>query len=105
MTLLNGALTGPFVVLLVLVLLSAMLRWAFSEHRPPGGDRASHADYGLLVPVATVRSRTMANRLRTQLDECGVRSTTTATLDGAALHILVFREDAPTAERLLSHLN
>lgn len=105
MNLLNGALTGPIVVLLVLVLLSALLRWAFSEHRPPGVDHPLHADYGLLVPVATVRSRTMAARLRTQLDECGVRSTTASTLDGGAVHILVFREDAPTAERLLSHLN
>lgn len=105
MNLFNGALNGPLVVLVVMLLLSALLRWAFSEHTSPDLPDAQDADYGLLVAVATVRTTSTAEMLRTQLEERGVRSTTSGTTDGSGLHILVFRKDAPTAERVLSHLN
>lgn len=105
MTLLAAVFNGPLVMLPVLVLLSLLLRWTFSERPHRARREPGDIDLGLLVAVATVRTTATAELIQGQLAGSGVRSTTTTTPDGHGLHILVFREDADKAEHLLTQLN
>jgi hypothetical protein len=87
---------GPFVVLLVLVLLGVFMRWAFgtgqSRHRP------RPADDGLLTKVATLSRRESAMALRAVLSDAGIRSTLRPAEDRTV--VLVFPEDADRARSL-----
>lgn len=101
-------LVGPLVALAAMVVLVLICRWVFSTKErdertarrlaalgaPRGGD------YGLLVPIATVRTRADAEMLRTVLQAGGVRCTISADDDGA--EVLVFRADALRARDLVS---
>lgn len=104
MNLLSAVLNGPLVMLLVMVLFSVLLRWTFHDRPRAEHPSRPEGDFGLLVAVATVRTTATADQLGAQLAESGVRSTTTPSADGHGLHILVFRDDAATAEHLLTHL-
>lgn len=97
-----------FVVVVGVVLL--LLRWVFTPERP--ARRAGSVDsavpgprdFGLLVPVATVRTEDDARLLRDVLAGHGIRGTVApAGADGppGALHVLVFRTDSVRARSLV----
>jgi len=102
-------LLGPiaaFVAVGVLVLCS---RWAFGPTRRPSAPRrtAGPPDYGLLLPVATVRSREDALMLQELLAEAGIRGTVAPaapTLDRPynGFQLLVFPAAAARARDLLA---
>lgn len=101
-------LVGPLVAFGALVVLILICRWVFSTKTrdertarrlaalsaPRGGD------YGLLVPIATVRTRADAEMLRSVLLAGGVRCTVSVDDEGA--DVLVFRADALRARDLVS---
>ena len=98
---------GPVVAVAALGLLVLLCRWVFStSHRD---DRTaqrrakamSSGDFGLLVPVATVRAPEDAEVLRGVLKDAGIRGTIAAAPDGG-LSLLVFRDDALRARDLVS---
>jgi hypothetical protein len=100
-------LVGPLVTLVALGVIVLLCRWVFStsERDARAARRATAAgsrggDYGLLVPVARVRSDDHAEMLRSLLREAGIRCTVAADADGAA--VLVFRADALRARELVS---
>ena len=74
-------LVGPLVAFGALGVIMLMCRWVFSTtHRDERGARRlalAHArgDYGLLVPVARVRTAADAQMLRSVLREAGIRCT------------------------------
>lgn len=97
-------LLGPIIVSFALLIIVLICRWVFSTtHRD---DRTaqrlikaqSSGDYGLLVPVATVRTRDDAEMLRGVLSAEGIRST----LGDSGREVLVFRADATRARGLVS---
>lgn len=99
-----SSLLAPFGALTVVVLLC---RWVFStshrdrrtaQRRPQA---APGSDFGLLVPVATVRAREDADLLRGVLATAGIRGTVAAAPEGG-LSLLVFRSDADRARDLVS---
>ena len=87
---------GPFIVLLVLVLLGLFMRWAFGT----GGSRRrpEPADDGLLTKVATLSRRESALALRAVLSDAGIRSTLRPAEERTV--VLVFPEDAARARSL-----
>lgn len=98
-------LVGPLVASGALVLIILMCRWVFStsdrEQRAARRTAAALAsrgggDYGLLVPVATVRTPDDAEMLRGVLREAGIRCTVSGT------EVMVFRDDALRARDLVS---
>ena len=101
-------LVGPLVSLGALVVICLLCRWVFStSHRDKRKvDRTAsvvasrRGDYGLLVPIASVRTRDDAEMLRTVLATAGIRCTITTDADGA--DVLVFRQDALRARDLVS---
>lgn len=101
-------LVGPLVACGALVVLILICRWVFSTtHRDERTARRLTAlsaprgsDYGLLVPIATVRTRADAEMLRAVLREGGIRCTVSADDEGA--DVLVFRADALRARDLVS---
>lgn len=100
-------LLGPLVAGLALALIVLICRWVFStDHRDERVTRraqrarAAH-DFGLLVPVATVRTPEDAELLRTVLRNAGIRGTVAAAPAGG-LSVLVFRADALRARDLVS---
>ncbi len=100
-------LLGPVVAVAALGLIVLMMRWVFStDHREDRTARRtqkamSAGDYGLLVPVATVRVREDAELLRGVLRDAGIRGTV-ATAPEGGLSVLVFRADALRAKDLVS---
>lgn len=95
-------LVGPVVSVAALGVIILMCRWVFA----PPKQRAAAArqplrggDYGLLVPVASVRTTADAEMLRTLLREAGIRCTVAA--DGEGTDVLVFRADALRARDLV----
>jgi hypothetical protein len=87
---------GPFIAVLVLVLLGVFMRWAFGSgptRRPP-----RPADDGLLTKVATLSRRESALALRAVLSDAGIRSTLRPADDRTV--VLVFPEDADRARSL-----
>jgi len=102
-------LAGPLVAFAALVVLILICRWVFSTtHRDERTARRLVAlaaprggDYGLLVPIATVRTRADAEMLRAVLREAGIRCTVSADDEGA--DVLVFRADALRARDLVSN--
>jgi hypothetical protein len=87
---------GPFIVLLVLVLLGLFMRWAFGTGY--ARRRPTPADDGLLTKVATLSRRESALALRAVLSDAGIRSTLRAADDRTV--VLVFPEDADRARSL-----
>jgi hypothetical protein len=76
-------------------------------HGSSAGQGARAGDYGLLVPVAQVRTPDDAAMLRAVLQDAGIRCTVgeAAGTDGASstsLAVLVFRADADRARDLVS---
>jgi hypothetical protein len=100
-------LVGPAVALVALGLIVLLCRWVFStddrQRREARRLQAARArgDYGLLVPVATARTREDAQMLRTVLHGAGIRCTLAA--DASDTHeVLVFRDDAERAQQLVA---
>ena len=101
-------LVGPLVACAALLVIILMCRWVFStEDRDRRAARRAStpapsrsADYGLLVPVATVRTTNDAEMLRSVLTDAGIRCTVAADATGA--DVLVFRADALRARDLVS---
>ena len=95
-------LIGPLVSVGALGVIILMCRWVFA---PPKRSAAAvvvpvrGGDYGLLVPVASVRTGADAEMLRSVLREAGIRCTVAADAEGA--DVLVFRADALRARDLV----
>ena len=100
-------LLGPAVAIAALLVILALCRWAFPSEprRRPARRSVAPRDYGLLVPIATVRTREDVEMLRGVLAENGIRGTVSepVRLPGrtTAVHVLVFREDALRARELV----
>jgi hypothetical protein len=100
-------LLGPLVALAALGLIVLMMRWVFSTDARDARaaqrreERRAAGDYGLLVPVARVRTREDAELLRGVLREAGIRGTVAPDEDGR-LAVLVFPADAYRARDLVS---
>ena len=90
----------------VVVLL--LCRWVFStSHRDQrvAARRArtlAQGDYGLLVPVATVRTQEDAELLRRVLRDAGIRGTVAPGESDGERVVLVFRADAERARSLVA---
>jgi hypothetical protein len=104
-------LTGPLVAAGALAVIILICRWVFStDSRDDRTARrleraASRGDYGLLVPVARVRTPDDAEMLRGVLREAGIRCTVAEDDDSSATAtttVLVFRADALRARDLVS---
>lgn len=87
-------LAGPGVALAGLGVILLLMRWAFAPPPPPQ-PRPEPADFGLLVPVATVRGGQEADRTTERLRRAGIRCTLTRS--GDEVLVLVFRSDAERA--------
>jgi hypothetical protein len=99
-------LVGPLMAFAALGVILLLCRWVFAAPKPaprPPETAAGSGDYGLLVPIATVRTPDDAQLLRSVLDEAGIRCTvipsSAAGTDGA--DVLVFRSDASRARELV----
>ena len=99
-------LMGPFVAAAALLVIILICKWVFStSHRD---DRTaarlakarSHGDYGLLVPIARVRTPDDAEMLRGVLRTAGIRCTVAQQPEVS--EVLVFRADALRARDLVS---
>lgn len=99
-------LVGPLVAAGALGVILLICRWVFStDHRE---DRTAarlakaqaRGDYGLLVPIARVRTADDADLLRTVLRDAGIRCTVAEQEEGT--EVLVFRADALRARDLVS---
>lgn len=97
-------LVGPLVAFGALGVILLLCRWVFAPPKRAAAPRAVTPkrgdDYGLLIPIATVRTAADAEMLRTLLREAGIRCTVAADADGVEL--LVFRADAARARELVS---
>ncbi|MDQ6648525.1 MAG: hypothetical protein M3Z02_00155 [Actinomycetota bacterium] len=96
---------GPVLALGAVGFLALASRWIFStgsrRQQPTGEERPADAiDYGLLVPVSTVRSAQDAELLRAVLAAEGIRATL-APFGAAKSQVLVFRDQAARARRLV----
>jgi hypothetical protein len=101
-------LVGPLVAIAALGVLVLLCRWVFStsarDERTAARLRAarSRGDYGLLVPIATVRTRADGEMLRSLLREAGIRCTVAEGDTPGESALLVFRDDAVRARELVS---
>ncbi len=110
---------GPAIAVAATAVLVAVCRWVFSPTRTRGypGVSPYQADFGMLVPVATLRTPSEADRLRQVLRQHGIRSTSGATSPGpvqvdtdghirrhhiSGWHVMVFPEDSPRARAVLA---
>ena len=100
-------LAGPLVAVAALAVIVLLCRWVFStshrDARTAARLRAarSRGDFGLLVPIATVRTSADGEMLRAVLRDAGIRCTLA---DGDApghSAVLVFRDDAVRARELV----
>ncbi len=102
-------LVGPLVAVAALGVLVLLCRWVFStssrDERTAARLRASRArgDYGLLVPIATVRTRDDGEMLRAVLRDAGIRCTLSHGDEPGQHALLVFRDDALRARDLVSN--
>jgi len=91
-----------------IVVLMLICRWVFStsgrdERTARRLERLrSQGDYGLLVPVATVRTQDDAELLRGVLRDGGIRGTVAPGEQPGERVVLVFRADAERARTLVS---
>lgn len=101
-------LIGPLVAFGALGVIVLICRWVFSTadrdartaRRTAAALASRGSDYGLLVPVASVRTQDDAQMLRGVLTEAGIRCTVAGDPDGA--EVLVFRADERRARGLVS---
>ncbi|MEP6464631.1 MAG: hypothetical protein ABJC62_14760 [Frankiaceae bacterium] len=102
----NEYLLGPAIAMGAIGVLSLVLRWIYSDgagnrrRTSQRGPAAGPADYGLLVPVATITDRAAATSLQGLLRQHGIRATLTPSAEGVA--VLVFRADEGRARALLT---
>ncbi len=97
---------GPIVAAVALAVIVLLCRWVFSTD--VRDDRTARrlakaqarGDFGLLVPVARVRTAEDAAMLRSLLREAGIRCTVSEQEVGT--DVLVFRADAVRARDLVS---
>lgn len=100
-------LVGPLVTAGALLVIILICRWVFSTserdaraaRRTALAAGSSRRDFGLLVPVATVRTSDDAEMLRGVLRDAGIRCTVSPGDAGA--EVLVFRADALRARDLV----
>ena len=98
-------LVAPLVAAGALGVIMLMCRWVFStstrDERTARRAAMARArgDYGLLVPVARVRTAADAEMLRGVLLDAGIRCTLAS--DEGAVGVLVFRADALRARGLV----
>jgi hypothetical protein len=90
---------GPVIALVALGVIVLICRWVFATDRPAPRPPAEPVDFGLLEPVALVRTVDDALMLRALLREAGIRGTVADTPDGLA--VLVFRDDVSRARALV----
>lgn len=96
-------LLGPVVAAAALGIITLICRWVFStDHREDRTARRvekalATRDYGLLVPLTTVRTREDAEMLRDLLAEAGIRVNISDELE-----LLVFSKDATRARALVA---
>ena len=106
-------LVGPVMAVIALGVIVLLCRWVFStstrdQRKALQLERArSRGDYGLLVPIAAVRTRDDAEMLRGLLRDAGIRCTVSAADAPAGTAppgwtVLVFRADALRASELVS---
>ena len=97
-------LVAPLVAFGALGVILLLCRWVFSPPKRAAAPRRAAPrrgdDYGLLVPIATVRTAADAEMLGTVLRDAGFRCTVANDADGA--DVLVFRADAARARELVS---
>ncbi|WP_322748046.1 MULTISPECIES: hypothetical protein [unclassified Frankia] len=110
---------GPAIAVAATAVLVAVCRWVFAPNRPRGSHATatSHGDFGMLVPVATLRTSTEAARLRQLLGQHGIRSTSGAAPPGPiqvnadgntrrhhlpGWHVMVFPEDSMRARAVVA---
>ena len=90
-------LLGPVVALSALGIIALLCRWVFTTDTRGQAPSDVARDYGLLVPLTTVRTAEDAEMLQAVLREAGIRSNLT---DG--LELLVFTNDLARARNLVS---
>ena len=99
---------GPLISLVALVVVVLLCRWVFSTRDRDTRTRArlekarGRGDYGLLVPVATVRAEQDAEHLRAVLRHAGIRGTVAAGEQPGERVVLVFRAEADRARELVA---
>ena len=95
---------GPGVAVAAMGVIALICRWVFStdgrQTRRLERALSTRDDLGLLVPVATVRTRDDAEMLRDVLRDAGVRASVSE--DELEVRVLVFAKDADAARRLVS---
>jgi hypothetical protein len=101
-------LVGPLMAGLALGVILLLCRWVCSTRRraaraAAAAERArSRGDFGLLVPIATVRTGADGEMLRAVLRDAGIRCTVTHAVPEQEWTVLVFRADALRARDLVS---
>ena len=90
---------GPLMLAVAVAAVVLICRWVFTPNHPRPRPPADPADFGLLGPIAVVRTVDDADRLRDLLRDAGIRGTVTDSADGFA--VLVFRDDAGRARELV----
>lgn len=95
----NPQYLGPVILVAALVVILLLCRWVFTPNRPISRPAVERGDFGLLVPVATVRTMADAQMLRDLLHDAGIRGTVTDAAGGFA--VLVFQDDAARARGLV----
>ena len=97
---------GPIVAVAAMAVIVLLCRWVFStdvrdDRNARRRERAlARGDFGLLVPVARVRTPEDASMLRSLLRDAGIRCTVAEQETGT--DVLVFRADALRARDLVS---
>lgn len=91
---------GPGVAVAAMGVIALICRWVFSTGNRQPSRPSPRGDLGLLVPVATVRTRDDAEMLRDLLRDAGVRASVSE--DELELHVLVFGKDLERARQLVA---
>jgi hypothetical protein len=92
-------LLAPLIAAAALGIMVLICRWVFSSDHHEVRHRSDDG-YGLLVPVATVRTRDDAEMLRGVLVQAGIRAGVSE--EAGELHVLVFTKDLPRARSLVA---
>ena len=97
---------GPLIAVVAMMVLVLLCRWTFSPgsraRRAPRAQAPGPRDYGLLVPVAVVRTDDDAELLRGVLVAAGIRGTVAEGPGAGDRQVLVFRADADRARSLVA---
>lgn len=90
---------GPVVAVVVVLVIIAFMRWAFSQQTRYDPFAARPESTGLLQSVAMLPRREQANAFKAVLSDAGIRSTVREPAHGGA-EVLVFPADADRARQL-----